>query len=146
MNTDETQILTGTKDYSLQPVTQQIIGAAFEVHNILGYGFLERVYQRAMQVELQSRGVNVELEPKIQVQFKGVIVGDYAADLLVEYKIIVELKTDPNYQSVHEAQLLNELRGTGMKLGYLINFGRERVEHKRMVFEQICVSSVLICG
>ena len=134
MNTDETQILTGTKDYSLQPVTQQIIGAAFEVHNILGYGFLERVYQRAMQVELQSRGVKVELEPKIQVQFKGVIVGDYAADLLVEDKIVVELKTDPAYQSVHEAQLLNELRGTGMKLGYLINFGRERVEHKRMVF------------
>jgi GxxExxY protein len=134
MNTDETQILTGTKDYSLQPVTQQIIGAAFEVHNILGYGFLERVYQRAMQVELQSRGVNVEFEPKIQVQFKGVIVGDYAADLLVEDKIVVELKTDPAYQSVHEAQLLNELRGTGMKLGYLINFGRERVEHKRMVF------------
>jgi GxxExxY protein len=134
MNTDETQILTGTKDYSLQPVTQQIIGAAFEVHNILGYGFLERVYQRAMQVELQSRGVKVELEPKIHVQFKGVIVGDYAADLLVEDKIVVELKTDQAYQSVHEAQLLNELRGTGMKLGYLINFGRERVEHKRMVF------------
>ncbi|MGA2242321.1 MAG: GxxExxY protein [Verrucomicrobiota bacterium] len=134
MNTDETQILTGTKDYSLQPVTQQIIGAAFEVHNILGYGFLERVYQRAMQLELQSRGVKVELEPKIQVQFKGVIVGDYAADLLVEDKIVVELKTDPAYQSVHEAQLLNELCSTGMRLGYLINFGRERVEYKRMVF------------
>ncbi|MGO9584986.1 MAG: GxxExxY protein [Limisphaerales bacterium] len=134
MNTDETQILPGTKDYSLQPITQQIIGAAFEVHNVLGYGFLERVYQRAMQMELQSRGVKVELEPKIQVQFKGVIVGDYAADLLVEDKIVVELKTDPAYQSVQEAQLLNELRGTGMKLGYLINFGRERVEYKRMVF------------
>jgi len=78
--------------------------------------------------------VKVELEPKIQVQFKGVIVGDYAADLLVEGKIIVELKTDAVYQSVHEAQLLNELRGTGMKLGYLINFGREKVEYKRMVF------------
>ena len=87
-----------------------------------------------MQVELQARGVKVELEPKIQVQFKGVIVGDYAADLLVEGKIIVELKTDAVYQSVHEAQLLNELRGTGMKLGYLINFGREKVEYKRMVF------------
>jgi GxxExxY protein len=134
MNTDETQILTGVKDYSLQPVTQQIIGAAFEVHNILGYGFLERVYQRAMQVELQSRSVKVELEPQIKVQFKGVIVGDYAADLLIEDKIIVELKTDPAYQAVHEAQLLNELRGTGIKLGYLINFGRERVEYKRMVF------------
>jgi len=134
MNTDETQILDQAKDFSLQPVTQQIIGAAYEVHNILGFGFLEKVYQRAMQVELQLRGIKVELEPKLQVQFKGVIVGDYAADLLVADKIIVELKTDPAYQSVHEAQLLNELRGTGIKLGYLINFGRERVKYKRMVF------------
>ena len=134
MDTDETQIKTGEKDFSLQPVTQHLIGAAFEVHNILGFGFLEKVYQRALQVELQLRGVKVELEPKIQVQFKGVIVGDYAADLLVEGKIIVELKTDATYQSLHEAQLLNELRGTGIKLGYLINFGREKVEYKRMVF------------
>lgn len=134
MNTDETQVLTATKDYSLQPITQQIIGAAFEVHNVLGFGFLEKVYQRAMQVELQQRGIRVELEPKLQVQFKGVIVGDYAADLLVADKVIIELKTDPAYQTIHEAQLLNELRGTGIRLGYLINFGRERVEYKRMVF------------
>lgn len=134
MNTDETQIQKGLKDYSLQSVTQQLIGAAFEVHNMLGYGFLEKVYQRAMQVELQARGVKVELEPTIKVHFKGVIVGDYAADLLVEDKIIVELKTDPAYLAIHEAQLLNELRGTGIKVGYLINFGREGVEYKRMVF------------
>jgi len=87
-----------------------------------------------MQVELQLRGVKVELEPQIKVQFKGIIVGDYAADLLVADKIVLELKTDAVYQSVHEAQLLNELRGTCIKLGYLINFGRERVEYKRMVF------------
>jgi GxxExxY protein len=134
MKTDETQIKAGEKNFSLQPVTQHLIGAAFEVHNILGFGFLEKVYQRAMQVELHSRGVKVELEPKIQVQFKGIIVGDYAADLLVADKIIVELKTDTTYQSTHEAQLLNELRGMGIRLGYLINFGRERVEYKRMVF------------
>ena len=134
MNTDETQILTAAKDYSLQSVTRQIIGAAFEVHNILGYGFLERVCQRAMQVELEARGVGVELEPKIKVQYKEVVVGDYAADLLVEGKIIVELKTDAAYQALPEAQILNELRGTGIRLGFLINFGRERVEYKRMVF------------
>jgi len=91
MHTDETQIKPPEKDFSLQPVTQHLIGAAFEVHNVLGFGFLEKVYQRAMQTELQLRGVKVELEPKIQVQFKGVIVGDYAADLLVADKIIVEL-------------------------------------------------------
>src|SRR5262245_26702091 len=98
MDTDETQMLKDARDYSLQPITKQLIGAAFEVHNVLGYGFLERVYQNAMQVELKARGVKVELEPKIKVQFKGVVVGDYAADLLVEDKIIVELKTDATYQ------------------------------------------------
>jgi GxxExxY protein len=134
MSTDETQIIAAEKDFSLQPVTQQLIGAAFEVHNVLGFGFLEKVYQRAMQTELQLRGVKVELEPKMQVKFKGVVVGDYAADLLVADKIIVELKADAVYQPTHEAQLLNELRGTGIKLGYLINFGRDRVEYKRMVF------------
>ena len=87
-----------------------------------------------MQVELQLRGVKVELEPKLQVQFKGVIVGDYAADLLVADKIVVELKTDAEYQPAHEAQLLNELRGMKIRVGYLINFGRDRVEYKRMVF------------
>jgi GxxExxY protein len=133
MNTDETQIKAG-KDFSLQPVTEKLIGAAFEVHDVLGFGFLEKVYQRAMQVELQLRGLKVELEPKLQVRFKGVIIGDYAADLLVEDKIVVELKTDAEYQPAHEAQLLNELRGMEIRLGYLINFGRERVEYKRMVF------------
>ena len=134
MHTDETQIKNGDKDFSLQPVTQQLIGAAFEVHNVLGIGFLEKVYQRAMQVELQARGLKVELEPKIQVQFKGGRGRGLAADLLVADKIIVELKTDAQYQPAHEAQLLNELRGTGVHLGYLINFGRERVEYKRLVF------------
>jgi GxxExxY protein len=76
----------------------------------------------------------VELEPVIKVYFKSAIVGDYAADLLVAGKINVELKTDANYQPVHEAQLLNELRGTRTRLGFLINFGREKVEYKRMVF------------
>ena len=137
MHTDETQIRTEEKDFSLQPVTRQLIGAAFEVHNILGFGFLEKVYQRALQVELQLRGIRVELEPKLQVQFKGVVVGDYAADLLVVDQIIVELKSDPEYQPVYEAQLLNELRGTGAKICYLINFGRERVEYKRMVFQSV---------
>jgi len=86
MGTDETQIKTLERDFSLQPVTQQLIGAAFEVHNVLGFWFFEKVYQRAMQAEFQARGVKVELEPKIQIQFKGVAVGDYAAGLLVAEK------------------------------------------------------------
>ena len=133
MDTDETQMGSEAKDYSLEPITRELIGAAFEVHNVLGYGFLERVYQRAMQVELTLRKVKVELEPKLQVHFKGGIIGDYAADLLVEDRIVVELKADPEYQPAHEAQLLNELKATQVRLGYLINFGRTKVEYKRMV-------------
>ncbi|NBV22094.1 MAG: GxxExxY protein [Proteobacteria bacterium] len=109
------------------------MGAAFEVHKVLGYGFLERVYQRALQVELAQRMLKAELEPKLQVHYKGAIVGDYAADLLVADQIIVELKTAPEYEPAHEAQLLNELKGTRIRLGYLINFGRAKLEFKRMV-------------
>lgn len=133
MNTIETQTKS-EKDYSLSPITEQLIGAAFEVHNVLGYGFLEKVYQRAMQVELQLRGIKALLEHPIKVQFKGVVVGDYSADLFVADKIVVELKTDAEYRPVHEPQLINELKGTGIKLGFLINFGRERVEYIRRVF------------
>jgi GxxExxY protein len=115
-------------------ITEQIVGAAFEVHSVLGYGFLERVYQRAMQVELRLRGVKAELESKIKVMFKGEVVGDYEADLLVEDRVIVELKVAKEYQSADEAQLLNELKATGTKVGLLINFGRNRVEFKRFVF------------
>ena len=134
MHTDGTQIKQGEKDYSLQSVTGQVVGAACRVHDILGFGFLEQVYQRAMQVEPQSRGLKVEFEPKPQVLFKGIIVGDYAAALLVENRAIIEFKTDTAYQTGHGAQLQNELRGTAICPGYLVNFGCDRLEYKRMVF------------
>ncbi len=104
--------------------TEAIIGAAFEVHQELGYGFLERVYQRALQVELVRRGVAAEIERRIQVQYKGVVVGDYDVDLIV----------NPQYDKRDEAQLLNELKATGLKVGLLVNFGRSKVEFKRLVF------------
>ena len=115
-------------------ITEQIVGAAFEVHSVLGYGFLEKVYQRAMQVELVSRKLKAEAESEIQVRYKGVVVGDYQADLLVEDKVIVELKVAKEYQPADEAQLLNELKATGIKVGLLINFGRTKVEFKRFVY------------
>jgi GxxExxY protein len=114
--------------------TETIIGAAFEVHQQLGYGFLERVYQRALQVELIRRGVAAEIERRIQVQYKGVVVGDYDADLIVGDSVAVEIKVNPQYDKRDEAQLLNELKATGLKVGLLINFGRNRVEYKRLVF------------
>ena len=115
-------------------ITEQIVGAAFEVHSVLGYGFLEKVYQRAMQVELVCRKLKAETESDIQVRYKGVVVGNYQADLLVEDKVIVELKVAKEYQPADEAQLLNELKATGIKVGLLINFGRTKVEFKRFVY------------
>ena len=117
-----------------ETVTQQIIGAAFEVYNVLGYGFLERVYQRALQAELLRRGVSAEVEHRITVLYKGINVGDYAADLFVDGKVVVELKVSADYNSEDEAQLLNELKATGTKVGLLINFGRRKVEFRRFIF------------
>jgi GxxExxY protein len=114
-------------------ITKAIIGAAFEVYGALGYGFLEKVYQKAMQVELSRQGLNVELEHPIKVKFKGAIVGDYYADLFVDRKVIVELKVTKNYNPQDEAQLLNELKATGTEVGLLINFGAKKVEFRRLV-------------
>jgi GxxExxY protein len=113
--------------------TEAIIGAAFEVHRELGYGFLERVYQRALQVELIRRGLAADIERRIQVQYKGAVVGDYNADLIVADSVAVEIKVNPHYDKRDEAQLLNELKATGIKLGLLVNFGRTKVEFKRLV-------------
>jgi len=115
-------------------VTEKIIGAAFEVHQQLGYGFLERVYQRALQVELIRRGCRVEIEKRIQVLYKAVVVGDYDADLLVDDCVIVEIKVAAEYDKHDEAQLLNELKATGNKVGMFLNFGRTKVAHKRLIF------------
>ncbi len=112
-------------------VTEQIIGAAFEVHRVLGYGFLERVYQMAMAVELRLRGLEVKTEAKIDVFYKSVRVAYYEADLFVNDCVIVELKVAKEYQKSDEAQIINELKATGIKIGLLINFGREKVEFKR---------------
>ena len=114
-------------------ITEQIIGAAFEVWKELGYGFLEKVYQRAMKVELQLRGMRAEMESKIKVHYKGQIVGDYEADLLINQCVIVELKVAETYAPLDEAQLLNELKATGIRVGMLINFGRHKAEFKRFV-------------
>ena len=115
-----------------EDITKEIIGAAFEVRNALGYGFLEKVYQNAMIVELKLRGIDATAEKLIQVYFKNHIVGDYRADLTVD-DVIVELKVTAQYNSKDEPQLLNELAATKSPVGLLINFGREKVEFKRFI-------------
>lgn len=115
-------------------ITEQIIGASFEVFRELGYGFLERVYQRAMKVELELRGLHADIESEILVRYKGRLVGEYRADILVNDCVLVELKVGPTLDPRDEAQLLNELKATGVKVGLLINFGREKADFKRLVF------------
>ncbi len=117
-----------------QDVTEAIIGAAFEVYNNLGYGFLEKVYQKALQVELIRRGHSAEIEYPITVVYKGATVGEYFADLFVDRKVIVEIKVARKYNPQDEPQLLNELKATGVSVGVLINFGKEKVEFKRFIY------------
>ena len=122
------------ENFPHKEITRAIIGAAFEVHGHLGYGFLERVYQRAMQVELVQHGFSAEIEKRLTIRYKDVIVGDYDADLLVQDVVVVEMKVAPQYDKRDEAQLLNELKAAGLKLGLLLNFGRSKVEFRRFTF------------
>ena len=117
-----------------EDITKQIIGAAFEVYKHLGYGFLESVYKKAMQVELGLRGIPCILEHKLVVNFKNHVVGDFSADLFVAQCVIVELKIAKAYCPADEAQLLNELKATGVKVGLLINFGKDKVDVRRFVY------------
>jgi GxxExxY protein len=118
----------------INDITYQINGAVFEVNRILGHGFLERIYKKALLIELWKRGLKAESEAPIQVQYKGELVGDYFADIVVEGRIILELKSIEKLQPVHEAQLLNYLKATGIQVGLLINFTHPKAEIKRMVF------------
>ena len=115
-------------------ITEKVIGAAFEVYRELGYGFLEKVYKKAMVHELTLRGVKCNEEPPTPAMYKGVKLLDYFGDLLVEDVVMVELKAHRTYQPDDEAQLLNELRASELRVGLLINFGRDGVKFKRMVF------------
>ena len=116
-------------------LTHGIINAAYTVHNILGYGFLEKVYQNALVIELQKRGIPAEAEKPIKVLYDGHVVGDYVADAVVDNRIILELKAVKELTEIHEVQLVNYLKATGMEVGLLINFGHS-VEVKRKVFDR----------
>jgi len=112
----------------------QLMSAVFEVHNVLGPGFLEKVYENALLKEFNIRSIAVESQKEIAVSYKGSDVGNYYADILVDGKIIIELKAVEKLSRLHEAQLLNYLKATGIRLGYLINMGGKSVEYKRLVY------------
>ena len=127
-----TQTFTNT-NMELNDITYAINGAIFEVNRVLGAGFLEKVYERALIIELRERGLKAESQTPIVVRYKDQIVGEYYADVVVEDKIILELKAVDQLQKVHEAQLLNYLKATGFNIGLLINFKHPKAEIKRFV-------------
>ena len=118
------------QDFQWQELTENIIKCAFEVHCVLGSGFLEKVYENALVDELARAGLKAVPQQPIEVVFKGKNVGDYQADIIVEDKIIVELKALDRIMDAHELQLKNYLKATGLEVGLLINFGKS-VEVKR---------------
>jgi GxxExxY protein len=119
----------------LNGIAERVIGAAYEVGNVLGPGFLEKVYERALVVELRHRGIRAEAQKTITVVYKGETVGEYFADVLVKDELIVELKCVEGFCDEHTAQCLNYLKATGRHLLLLINFQKTRVEWKRLVHD-----------
>ncbi|HZK43156.1 MAG TPA: GxxExxY protein [Syntrophomonadaceae bacterium] len=110
------------KNYLHSELTEQIISCAYKVHKELGVGFLEKVYENSLYIEIQEQGLKVKRQELIKVYYKNKIVGEYYADLLIEDKVIVEVKAISELIRVHETQLINYLKATGIEIGLLINF------------------------
>ncbi len=120
----------------LDELTYKINGAIFEVNRLLGPGFLEKVYENALAVELELQGLDFKCQVPVEVLYKDQIVGEYFADIVVQDTVILELKTVDALTKVHEAQLLNYLKATGMPVGILVNFKEEKATVKRMVLDR----------
>jgi GxxExxY protein len=114
-------------------VTDKIIFCAFKVSNSLGVGFNEKVYENALYYEVGQLGFEIQQQMPIQVYYEGIIVGDYIADLVVEKKILVELKAVRTLDEIHHAQCINYLKATGYHLCLLINFGQSKIQIRRIV-------------
>jgi len=124
-----------TDRQKLNKISEKIINCAFEVHNALGCGFLEKVYENALTIELRRNGLQVVRQAPIEVYYRSAIVGDYVADILVDEEVIIELKAAKSIGAVHKAQLLNYLKAARLKLGLILNFGTTKLEIKRLVNE-----------
>jgi GxxExxY protein len=114
-------------------LTEKILGAAFKVQNKLGAGFLEKVYENSLSIELRKCGLAVECQKAFPVLYEGATVGDYLADLVVCEKVVVECKAVTALDAVHEAQLINYLKASGLRVGLLINFARPKLQYRRLV-------------
>lgn len=114
-------------------LSYKIVGLAIQVRKELGFGFLEKVYENALMILLRENGIQAEQQVPIKVTFHGQIIGDNIADILVEGSIIIELKAADKITPAHKAQVLNYLKATGLKLAILLNFGKDSLEHERLV-------------
>ena len=126
MSTDNTNIIYRDLSY-------QVMGAIFEVHKELGPGFIESVYEKALLLDLTSRGMKGDVEKIFDLTYKGKKVGTHRLDLIVEDKIVVELKTVERFAPHHTTQLLSYLKASGQRLGILVNFSKAEVESRRVV-------------
>jgi len=116
-----------------EDLTEKIIKCFYKVYDALGEGFLESVYEKALMIELEDAGIKTESQRSLNVHYKGRLVGDFKADIVIEDKIVIEIKAVSRLAPQHEAQLINYLKATGLKVGLLVNFG-EKLEFKRRVF------------
>ena len=123
-------------DLLYSDLTRKIIGVAMEVHSRLGCGFLESVYEEAMAVELDLCGLKYERQKAIEVFYRGRKIKQFVCDILVEEKVLIELKAVKELKDVEHAQILNYLKATGLKLGFLINFGKKSLDYKRFIKEK----------
>ena len=114
-------------------LSYELVGIAMEVHSGLGCGFLEKVYENALMISLEQKGIKAIQQSPLNVMFCGHVVGEYFADILVEDKIIVELKACDKLHDIHKAQVINYLKATKKRLGLLINFGKRSFEYERLV-------------
>jgi GxxExxY protein len=122
------------QNYKHSELTDKINGCAVEVYRNLGYGFLESVYENALVFELTKRGLEIEVQKQLQVSYKGHIVGNFIADIIVDGKVLVELKAVSELLDTHFSQLYNYLRATDIEVGLLINFG-PKLAIKRRIFD-----------
>lgn len=114
------------------PLTERIIGCAYQVSNTLGHGFLEKIYENALAIELRNSGLLAIQQSPISVLYGGVVIGDFFADILVENEVIIELKALSNLNDAHSSQCLNYLKATGLRTALLINFGTSKIQIKRV--------------
>ena len=121
------------KEIIFKDLTEKVIGCFYEVYNELGGGFLESVYEKSLMVEFIKRGLEAESQKRLDVFYKEEIVGDFRADIIVEDRVLIEIKAVNRLIPIHEAQLLNYLKATGIPVGFLVNFGKT-VDFMRKVF------------